>query len=56
MHIGDNDSQIELRPSLLQFAEGLVHVLLEVQVYSRKREGGACGSILNLQEISVKYM
>lgn len=53
LHIGDNDSQIKLRPSLLQFAERLVHVLSEVQVYSRKREGGARSSILNLQEISV---
>ena len=34
LDIGDDRSQIELRVFLLQFAEGLVHVLLEFQVYA----------------------
>lgn len=35
LHIGDDHSQIELKAFLLQFVEGLVHVLLEFQVYAR---------------------
>lgn len=35
LHIGDNHSQIELRPFLLQCKECLVHVFLEVLVYPR---------------------
>lgn len=34
LHIGDDHSQIELRAFLLQFVEGLVHVLPEFQVHA----------------------
>lgn len=48
LHIGDNHSQVELHPSLVQCVEGLVHVFLEVQVYVCQLDVGVHSSILDL--------